>query len=323
MIIMTLVLIGIAAFYQFVVRPTITNKVELPPAGSAQFLCSPQTLEKHVRALCELPEYRSHHNPKALNEAARYITNEWQAMGFEVREQKFMSDNQEYKNLITSFGPKGGQKIVIGAHYDVHGDQPGADDNASAVAGLLELSRLLKDQNTHTKYEIELVAYTLEEEPNYATQTMGSYVHAKSLHDQNATVRLMISIEMIGYFKDEPNTQTFPFPLLKLDYPTVGNYIAIVSNLKTMELTRDLKKLFAEHSKVPVYSINAPKIIPGVDFSDHRSYWKFNYPAAMITDTAFYRNFNYHQKTDTPDTLDYSRMSQVVSGIYGIVKGIT
>src|SRR6266542_3744173 len=134
-----------------------------------------------------------------------------------------------------------------------------------------------------------------------------------------SVVRVMFSLEMIGYFSDAPGSQRFPSSVLSLFYPTEGNFISVIGKMGAGMLVRKIKKAMAEATSLPVYSINAPRLIPGVDFSDHLSYWREGYPAVMITDTAFYRNANYHTMWDTADRLDYQRMSQAVEAVYAAV----
>ncbi|HEX2236918.1 MAG TPA: M28 family peptidase, partial [Gammaproteobacteria bacterium] len=233
-------------------------------------------------------------------------------------EQPYELNGKTYRNIIASFGPETDERIVVGAHYDsVAANVPGADDNASGVAGLIELARLLGQATLPMK--IELVAYTLEEGQHFRTQRMGSAVHAHSLKERGVPVRAMLSLEMLGYFTDVPDSQHYPHPLLKLFYPSRGNFIAVVGKLDQPLIVRRVKSAMRDASKLPVYSINAPLWVPGIDFSDHRNYWDAGYDAVMITDTAFYRNPNYHTPHDTPDTLDYTRMAMVVQGVYAAV----
>ena len=145
---------------------------------------------------------------------------------------------------------------------------------------------------------------------------MGSARHALHLKQNGAHVRAMISLEMIGYFSDDPTSQAYPAPFLRPFYPAKGNFVAVVGNLASIGLVRSVKRSMQSASTVPVYSINAPAIVPGIDFSDHLNYWNNGFPAAMVTDTAFYRNKAYHTANDTADRLDYNKMSQVVQGVY-------
>lgn len=289
----------------------------------AGFTINPEQLKRHVQTLSS-PPFRSVQNQAALDSAANYIRQEWEQMGYTVQEQPYDVQGKTQKNIMISYGPtvktdKPVVHLVVGAHYDVCMDLPGADDNASGVAGLIEIARLLKKLNPETEYQIDLVAYTLEEPPYYDTEWMGSYIHAKSMAEAKAKIDLMISLEMIGYYSDEENSQTFPLPILGTIYPTTGNFISIIGNTAGWNITRKVKSLLGEVSQVPVYSINTFSFIPGIDYSDHRSYWAFNYPALMITDTSFYRNQNYHKPTDTWETLDYTRMSEVVRGVYNVL----
>ncbi len=166
---------------------------------------------------------------------------------------------------------------------------------------------------------MDLVAYTLEEPPIFRSENMGSAVHAASLNDQGIDVRLMISLEMIGFFSDEEDSQAFPASILKLFYPTRGNFVSVIGSIGDARMTRRTKKGMKGVAALPVYSMNAPKFVPGVDFSDHLNYWAAGYPAIMVTDTAFYRNRAYHTDKDVADRLDYERMALVVEGIFNAV----
>ncbi len=277
----------------------------------------PTRLETHVRALSETFVPRDESHPENLDRCAAYIRREFESAHARVSEQPFSVDGKTYRNVIAHFGPETKEVVVVGAHYDAAGPLPGADDNASGVAGLLELARLLG--NAQLSIRVELVAYTLEEPPFFRLEQMGSAVHAKALKRDGAVVRVMFSLEMIGYFSDAPGSQRFPSSVLSLFYPTEGNFISVIGKMGAGMLVRKIKKAMAEATSLPVYSINAPRLIPGVDFSDHLSYWREGYPAVMITDTAFYRNANYHTMWDTADRLDYQRMSQAVEAVYAAV----
>ncbi|NPA53768.1 MAG: M20/M25/M40 family metallo-hydrolase [Aquificae bacterium] len=273
---------------------------------------------KDVEFLTSIRPFRNYLNIDSLEKAASYIEGIFKENAEETTIQPFEAEGKIYKNIIASFNIKAKKRIVIGAHYDVAGDTPGADDNASGVAGLLELSRLLKENKPLLKYRIDLVAYPNEEPPFFGTKKMGSYVHAESLYKEKADVEIMICLEMIGYFSDKENSQSFPFPFMKFLYPSTGNFIGVVGKTGQKKITVKIRELIKKHSSIPAYSINAPVIVPGVDYSDHRNYWHFGYKAVMITDTAFYRNPNYHRKTDTIATLDFEKMYQVIKGIYGV-----
>jgi Zn-dependent M28 family amino/carboxypeptidase len=262
--------------------------------------------------------------------AAQYIYDEFKEAGASVSIQNVTVQETTYKNIIARFGPESGPLLIVGAHYDSHGDTnnssgytrethtPGADDNASGVAGLIELSRLLGSKKQTRP--IELVAYTLEEPPHFRTEHMGSVWHAQSLKTAKRDVQLMLSLEMIGYFSDEPDSQDYPVPAMASLYSDRGNFIALAGKLSNFGATRKAKALMSGATNLPVYSINAPPLVPGIDFSDHQSYWNEGFPALMVTDTAFLRNKNYHQAGDTYERLDYLRMSKVVQAVYAVTQ---
>lgn len=274
----------------------------------------PHRLKKHVEVLAGDLSPRDASHPENLNKAGEYIRSELKEGGGSIKELSYGIGGNRYSLIMAHFGPKSGERIVIGAHYDSARDSPGADDNASGVAGLIELARILG--NKDLPLQVELVAYPIEEPPYFRTEVMGSAVHASLLREQNARVRFMISLESIGYFTDDPYTQSFPTPILRPFYPSKGDFIAVVGRFRDALPVRKIKKAIRGAGNLPAYSFNGWSIIPGVDLSDHRSYWKAGYSAVMVTDTAFYRNENYHTSNDTPDTLDYERMARVVEGIY-------
>jgi hypothetical protein len=255
----------------------------------------------------------------SLNRTADYIHQNFKDAGCRTSVQDYRAWDNEYKNVICSFGPEEGERIVVGAHYDVAGDLPGADDNASGVAGILETARLIHQLEPDLKYRVDIVAYSLEEPPSFRTEFMGSYVHARSLADSGVRVKAMICLEMIGYFNEEKGSQDYPVFFLHWLYPEAGNFIAVVGKWGHGHLVRHVKQYLRRSSSIEVCSLTGPRIIPGLDFSDHMNYWKFGYPAIMITDTAFNRNPNYHEHTDTIETIDFDRMVEVVKGVYWAV----
>jgi len=277
---------------------------------------SQKNLYEHVEFLTSTPKARSFINYASLAMAADYIDSVFKKYSSRVEHQVFPARDIEYKNLICSFGPEEGKRIIIGAHYDVCGEQPGADDNASAVSGLLEIARLLHELQPNLIHRVDLAAYTLEEPPFFGTDKMGSAVHASFLKQNNIEVEIMICLEMIGYFTDEPESQKFPIGFLGWFYPDKGNFIAVVSNFSSSSKAGKIKELISGNSSIPVSKLTAPSFLTGVDFSDHRNFWKRGYDAVMITDTAFFRNPNYHQESDTIETLDFPKMAEVVKGVY-------
>lgn len=212
--------------------------------------------------------------------------------------------------------------MVIGAHYDVCGAQPGADDNASAVAGLLEIVRMIFRDKPVLDYRIDFVAYCLEEPPFFGTPSMGSYIHAKSLHDNKEQVLGMISLEMIGYFSDEPGSQPFPSPEFARIYPSTANFIMVVGIRQYAGFNQKIYEAMSKDSGINVELIHFPSAESLAGLSDQRNYWKFDYPALMINDTAFVRNPNYHTNKDTIETLDFGKMTEVVNSVYKAIINI-
>jgi Zn-dependent M28 family amino/carboxypeptidase len=270
-----------------------------------------------VNYLSEETGERSFRDVKKLNKAAEFIENKFRSYGYPVQRQSFIYRGNIYYNIIAEVKGTDAHTdgvLIIGAHYDTVIGTPGADDNASGIAGLLELARLTALQPA--KRTIRFVAFCLEEPPAFGTEHMGSYVYAKSVKDEGVAVYGMISLEMIGYFCDEKDCQRYPLFCIGWAYPDKGNYISFIGNNSSRSFTKKVKRSFTAASALPVESLNTFSSVTGVDFSDHRNFWKFGYPAFMITDTSFYRNHNYHDAQDTSKTLDYKRMSELVIGLY-------
>jgi Zn-dependent M28 family amino/carboxypeptidase len=309
LIIFLLLLFGL---WFWVTQPLLTRA-----APSPQRRVDPARLEAHVRKLSVEFVPRDETHTENLDRVAAYIKGEFSQTNASVSEQQYRVRGKSYRNVIADFGPETEERVIVGAHYDTAGPLPGADDNASGVAGLIELARLLSGQSLPLR--VELVAFSLEEPPYFRTTGMGSAVHAESLRQQHVRVRAMLSLEMIGYFSDAPNSQHLPAAMLSAFYPSTGNFIGVVGRMSDWSVARRTKSAIRNASPLPVYSINAPAFIAGVDFSDQLNYWEAGYNALMITDTAFYRNPNYHTADDTAEKLDYKRMALVVEGVYAAV----
>lgn len=312
----TLLVVSAAATYAWY-RLTQPFVVASEGVTSAPHAASAAKLEQLVRKLSTDFPNRTFDNQTRLEGAAAYVESQLFGLGLKVESQRFEAEGRPYRNLIVKLGPDTPEVMVVGAHYDVAGEQPGADDNASGVAGLVELARLLKGQVLRQR--VELVAYTNEEPPFFRTPYMGSAVHARSLAESGKRASLMLSLECIGYFSDEPGSQDHPVRLLHAMYPTTGNFISLVGFYQDGDVARQVKAAMKSASDLPVYSINAPGFVVGVDFSDHLNYWNEGYVGMMVTDTAFYRNKAYHTPQDTADRLDYRRMAKVVDGVRAVV----
>ena len=248
-----------------------------------------------------------------LETPARYIAGAFAAHGLVSAFQRFESGGRTVSNVeVVS---RQSAFILVGAHYDTVPGSRGANDNASGVAALIELAGLLGKEGL----PIRFVAFANEEEPYFMGPEMGSWVSAKRARDRGETVRAMLSLEMLGYYSDQPGSQHYP-PPLGLFYPDRGNFIAFVGDLGACRLVRRVISAFRKNAHVPSEGMAAPASIPGVTWSDHWSFRNHGYPAIMVTDTAFYRYPHYHLPGDTPEQLDYERLARVTLGLAGALR---
>jgi hypothetical protein len=289
----------------------------IPPEIAAGGRADPERLREWVALLAGTIGCRPATRPDLLQAAGERITAGFQELGYTVTRQQVPWRKTALANIIAAPGkaaPTDSREplLIVGAHYDTVSRSPGADDNGSGVAGLMEMARLL---SAATPPGLRLAAFCPEEPPAYRTRNMGSYHYAQELKKAKSRVLGMICLEMIGYFTDAPGSQSYPIPFMNTLYPDRGNFIAIVGNLRSAPWTRKVRNAFAAGTDLPVETLNGPALIVGIDFSDHWSFNKFGYPAVMVTDTAFYRNPYYHLPGDTPDTLDYLRAAKVIDGL--------
>ena len=275
-------------------------------------------IKNDLNIITKTSKPRNYINVETLDFVANYIYQELSKNCDTVYYQRYSVNGLEYKNVIGIIGIEKNDKLVVGAHYDVCGDQEGADDNASGVVGLLELSRLISKDDLD--YQVELVAYTLEEPPFFRTDNMGSHIHAKSLKDNNIQIKGMVCLEMIGYFNDDKNSQDYPIGFLKLFFGSKGDFITIVQKFGNGRFGRQIKRRMKKQNLIKTKSFKAPAKLPGIDFSDHLNYWRYGYGAVMITNTAFYRNKNYREQTDKMGTLDLKRMGLVIDEVFLTLK---
>ena len=275
-------------------------------------------LRKHVTYLAETIGERNVIAYQNLESTRQYIKDSLEAQGYGVRSQEYTVEMRKVQNLIAEIpgSSRLGEIVIIGAHYDTVYDCPGADDNSSGVAGLLELARLLR--KNETARTLRFVAFVNEEPPWFQTETMGSWVYAKQARKLHENVVAAVSIESIGVYADAEGSQKYPAGFGVL-YPSKGNFISFVGNVESRKLVRAAIRSFRQTTKFPSQGAALPQAIPGVGWSDHWSFWEAGYPAIMVTDTAPFRNKNYHLPTDTPETLDYDRMARVVHGLAEVV----
>ena len=274
-------------------------------------------LRRHVEMLAEQIGERNVWQPEALVAAALYIRNTLEDLDYQVRIQSFESEGQTVQNIEVELpGATAPQEIaVVGAHYDSVPDGPGANDNASGIAALLEIARLLSGK-THAR-TLRLVAFVNEEQPFSSGEQMGSRVYAERSRQRSEQIKAMISLETIGFYTDQHASQHYPFPF-NYFYPDTGNFIGFVGNLSSWNLVRQSLGAFRTTTAFPSEGVAAPGWIRGIGWSDHASFWQAGYPAIMITDTAFFRYQHYHKETDTPDKLDYQSLARVTRGLVDV-----
>jgi hypothetical protein len=327
---------GYSLLKYFVLVPAPNpNKTQNSGTLTPEELESSKRLKTDVYYFCNIIGQRDYQHPKNLNEASNKLAQEFTNLGYQVSKQlvptpdylKHKKDGELPLTFFNVIAEKRGNKspdeiIVIGAHYDTCAgtETPGADDNTSGTAGLLELAKLLAKETLNKT--IRFVAFVNEEPPFFHTPYMGSRFYARSCKEKDENIVAMLCLEMIGYYSNEPNSQSYPppiGPILSMIYPDKGNFIAFIGNLKSRDLLLKSINSFRENSDFPSEGVSLPEWVTGVDWSDHSSFWVEGYPAIMISDTSLFRNPHYHKPSDTPETLDYQSMARVIQGVKNIV----
>jgi Zn-dependent M28 family amino/carboxypeptidase len=257
--------------------------------------------------------------PSGLEQAREYIRMTWQEMGYQVETQKLLVHNIECLNLEVFRGEyqRDRELVIVGAHYDSVLGSPGANDNATGVAALLEISRHLSSLTSQS--QLRFVAFVNEEPPFFDSNQMGSRFYARQLRREGKRVRAMLSLETMGFYREKKGSQHYP-PFFSPFYPNAANFIAFVGNFKSRSLVRQAVEYFKQCSHFPVESACTPSFVPGVSWSDHGSFWREGYPAFMVTDTAFYRYPYYHTSQDTSDKIDYPKLTLVTEGVCHVVE---
>lgn len=270
-----------------------------------------------------------------LKQAEEYLTRTLEEDGYRVERQEYRAQGKTVSNLEVSFpgcvSPD--EIVVVGAHYDTVSGSPGANDNGSGVAALLALARIYGTNHEEGKMRalpprlvslgfertLRFVFFVNEEPPFFLGPEMGSRVYAKHCHETNQKIVAMLCLETMGYFTDAKASQSYPSAALQAVYPSQGNFIAFTGNLGSNALVRQSIEIFRKTASIPSYGAALPGNLPGVGWSDHASFWEYDYPAIMITDTAPFRYPHYHSAQDTPDKIDYDRLARVVYGVRYVV----
>jgi hypothetical protein len=252
--------------------------------------------------------------------AADFIEQSLHEAGYTPARQTYTVEGVVCANIEAELPGASKEIIIIGAHYDAVDGSPGADDNASGVAAMLALARTFA--HSTPRRTLRFVAFANEEPPYFMTANMGSYVYAKRCRDRGERVAAMLSLESLAYFSDVPHSQQYPAMLDRV-FPDKGNFIAFAGNLGSRGLVRRCIGTFRKHATVPSEGAALPEMVTGIAWSDQWSFWRFGYPAVMVTDTAPFRNPNYHRSSDLPDTLDYERFARVVEGLFPVVRELS
>lgn len=280
-----------------------------------------ERLAKHVQTLGDEIGERNVMTYEALESAAGYIETTFQEAGYTTVPQEYTVQGKVVRNIEVEIPGDGASQeiVVIGAHYDSVFGCPGANDNATGVAALLEIARSFSGRRA--KRTVRFVAFVNEEPPFFLTGQMGSLVYATRSKERGEDIVAMLSLETIGYYTDTKGSQQYPFPF-SLFYPDTGNFIGFVGNLASRSLVREAIGSFRRHTAFPSEGVAAPGWITGIGWSDHWSFWKQGYPGVMVTDTAPFRYAHYHSVTDTPDRVTYERMARVVMGLDKVVSDL-
>jgi hypothetical protein len=296
--------------------PGRSHPGEFKPLASEENRLS-ERLREHVGVLAA--RERNVWRAGSLEAAAIYIEKTLSAFGYEIHNQDFPARKEQVRNIEVEIPGSSEEIVVVGAHYDSVFGSPGANDNASGVAALIELARHFKREDP--KRKLRFAAFVNEEMPFFASGEMGSQHYAARSKQRGEKIIAMLSLETIGYYSDAAGSQRYPAPL-SLFYPSQGNFIGFVGNVASRPLVRRAIKTFRESTEFPSEGAALPGWIPGVSWSDHASFWQHGYRALMVTDTAPYRYPYYHSPQDTADKLDYVRMARVVSGLRRVIADL-
>jgi Zn-dependent M28 family amino/carboxypeptidase len=323
-IVLSVLAVALLASLMWVLRmtrmPLKSYTGALPPLTSEQMETA-NHLSRHVKYLSETIGERNLSRARTLEATTDYFQSQLKQAGYSVTEQTYLVQGRQVHNLEVRLpgGDTGGETVVVGAHYDSVAGSPGANDNATGVAAVLELARIL--QGVPHRKTIRLALFVNEEPPFFQTADMGSVVYAQQLRSEHVAVAAMISLETIGFYSDVPGSQKYPV-LLGLFYPDRGNFIGFVGNPESRTLVRQSIRKFRETTSFPSEGVAAPADWPGVGWSDHWSFWRDQYPAIMITDTALFRYPYYHTPLDTADRVNFEKMARVVEGVRRVVESL-
>jgi hypothetical protein len=320
-IVVLVVLLGAAlaaAVFWMTSMPGESHSGALPELTDAQSDAA-KRIRKTLHRLAEEIGPRNVEHPKSLEKAAKFIDRSWKRQGYAPTQEWVQVGDAVVYNLVAELpgGSAAKEVIVVGAHYDTAGSTPGANDNGSGVAALLELSKRFSGQSFPRT--VRFVAFVNEEPPHFQTAQMGSFVHAEQARESGDQIMGMLSLETLGYYTNAAGSQKYP-PLVDSLYPASGNFVGFVSNLGSAGFVRDCVGIFREHADFPSEGIAAPDVIEGIGWSDHWSFYEQGYPALMVTDTAPFRYPHYHEDSDRIDEVDAEAIARIVDGLAAVVS---
>ncbi|NER39552.1 MAG: M28 family peptidase [Oscillatoria sp. SIO1A7] len=309
--------LSIWGFSVMIVMPGKSYAGDLPPLTPQE-----RIFQEELRQDVEKIAGEGEHNYVFYNNlvaVASFLESSLAAAGYKVRRERYEANGQQFDNLEVEITgrEKADEIVVIGAHYDSVTGSPGANDNGTGAAAVLALARAFAGKNTSRT--LRFVEFVNEEPPFFWSEDMGSLVYAKGCSDRGEKIVAMLSLETMGYYSDEPGSQQYPLGLLDMIYPITGNFIAFIGNIASGDLVRQVVGGFRSHTQFPSEGTLLPEFVKGAGWSDHWAFWQQGYPALMVTDTAPFRYPYYHTTEDTPDKVDYDRLSRVVAGIERVI----
>ncbi len=314
-------LAAVVAFWWHVLRMPGESFAGTPPDFSPEELALAATLERDVTHLALDIGERNLRRPTSLNATVAWLEHRLNAANLAPRRQTYSVATQQVHNVEVIFPALATDApiVVVGAHYDSAIGTPGANDNATGVAVLLELAR--RFAGTASPLELRLVWFTNEEPPYFQGPDMGSLRYARALAEQGREVQAMLSLETMGFYVDQEGSQHYPGALRGF-FPTTGNFVAFVGNDASKDLVREVVGRFRRDTSFPSEGVAVNGNLMGIGWSDHWSFWQTGSPALMITDTAPFRYHHYHKPTDTPDHINFSHLSRVTLGLVGVVRSL-
>ena len=315
-----LLLLGYGALYYMTAVPGRPHQGAMPAITPEERELAAR-LQRHIEAIASRPHNIAHYED--LEEAARHIERTLEGYGYRVERQVYTVDGKQVRNISVTIEPAGSpsspEAIVVGAHYDSAGNAPGANDNGTGTAAVLELSRLLADLKGKAAKRVYLVLFVNEEQPYSKTPDMGSLRFAQALAEKRERVVAMYSLETIGFYSDQPGSQRYPAPFGVM-FPDRGDFVSFVATMESRPLLRETMRSFRSHTSFPTIGGVAPGFVPGIDWSDHWAFAQHGFQAIMVTDTALYRYPHYHKPTDTPDKINPEKLARVVKGMERVVR---